>query len=74
MSYRFVFGVSIIAILISFILGIIYFTKISEQWVIWAQQSFLWTGILAAAVGHVLKLYEERISKIEKQISKGESI
>ncbi len=74
MSYRFVFGVSTIAIVISFVLGIIYFTKISEQWVIWAQQSLLWTGILGGGVGHVLKSYEKRISEIEKQISKGEAV
>ena len=74
MSYRFVFGVSTIAIVMSFILAIIYFTRISEQWVIWAQQSLLLTGLLGSAVCCVLKSYEKRISKIEKQISKDEAV
>ena len=50
------------------------YNLISESWVIWAQQSFLWTGLFAGGVGHVLKLHEKRILKLEKQISKSESV
>lgn len=74
MTHRFVFGVSAISILISLTPGAIYFFKISESWMIWAQQSFLWTGLLAGGMGHVLKLHEKRVSKLEKQIAKSVSV
>lgn len=74
MTYRWIFGVSIIAILLSLMLGVSYFIKGAEDWKLWAQQSFLWIGILAGYAGHILKVLEKRISKLEQQLSKSESV
>ena len=73
-TYRYVNVVSIIAIIFSFMLGISYFVKVSEQWVIWAQQSLLWIGILGGAVGNILTVLERRISELEKQVSKSGAV
>jgi len=73
-TYRLVFGVSITALFMSMALGILIFIKRYETDLFWAQQSLLWTGLLGMCVGNVLKLQEKRISKLEKQASKNESV
>ncbi len=74
MTYRWIFGVSIITIVMSIALAISYFSKGADDWKIWAQQSFLWIGLFAGYAGHILKVLEKRISKLEKQLSKSGSV
>ncbi len=65
-TYRSVFVVSTIALLISLVLGILGWNRTNETVLTWAQQSLLWTGLLGMTVGNALKFQEKRISKLEK--------
>ncbi len=73
-TYRSVFVISTVALLMSLVLGVLVWDKPNETVFTWAQQSLLWTGLLGITVGNVLRSQEKRIVKLEKQASNSDSV